>query len=82
MGRAYKLDAYEKCVNLSPNIMISLIKSRRTRCEKSVGNLPEMRNAFRVLIGKPETSQHDRPRRRWRGDNIKIYLRDGCEGVA
>jgi hypothetical protein len=61
---------------LSPNIMISLIKSRRTRCEKSVGNLCEMRNAFGVLIGKPETGQHDRPRRRW-GDNIKyIYAMD------
>lgn len=40
-----------------------------------------MRNAFGVLIGKAETSQHDRPKRRWE-ENIKLYLCDGCEGVA
>jgi hypothetical protein len=38
----------------------------------------EKRNAYRILVGKPEGR---RPRRRW-VDNIKIYLREiGRDGV-
>jgi hypothetical protein len=34
------------------------------------------RNAYRILLGKPEGEKPlDRPRRRWVG-NIKMYLRD------
>jgi transposase len=42
----------------------------------------EKRNAYRVLLGKPEGKRPlGRPRRRW-VDNIKIGLRDkGWEGV-
>jgi hypothetical protein len=36
----------------------------------------EKRNAYRILVGKPEgKSPLGRPRRRWM-DNIKIYLRE------
>jgi hypothetical protein len=36
----------------------------------------ERRNAYRILVGKPEGRRPlGRPRRRW-VDNIKIYLRD------
>jgi hypothetical protein len=42
----------------------------------------EKRNAFRILVGKPEGRRPlGRPRRRW-VDNIKIDLRDiVCEDV-
>jgi hypothetical protein len=42
----------------------------------------EKRNAYRILVGKPEGKRPlVRPRRRW-VDNIKIYLRDtGWDGV-
>jgi hypothetical protein len=36
----------------------------------------EKRNAYRIMVGKPEGKRPlGRPRRRW-VDNIKIYLRD------
>jgi hypothetical protein len=40
------------------------------------------RNAFRILVGKPEGKRPlGRPRRRW-VDNIKMDLRDtGCDGM-
>jgi hypothetical protein len=38
-----------------------------------------MRNAYRILVGKPEGKRLiGRPRRRW-VDNIKIYLREILE---
>jgi hypothetical protein len=42
----------------------------------------EKRNAYRILVGKPERRRPlGRPRRRW-VDNIKIDLRDiGWDGV-
>jgi hypothetical protein len=42
----------------------------------------EMRNAYRILVGKPEGKrQLGRPRRMWM-DNIKIDLREiGWDGV-
>jgi hypothetical protein len=42
----------------------------------------EKRNAYRILVGKPEGKRPlGRPRRRW-VDNIKIYLREiGWDGV-
>jgi hypothetical protein len=51
----------------SPNI-IRMIKSRRMRWA-------ETRNAYRMLVGKPEGKRPlGRPRRRW-VDNIKMDLR-------
>jgi hypothetical protein len=42
----------------------------------------ERRNAYRILVGKPEgRSPLGRPRRRW-VDNIKMGLREiGCDGI-
>jgi hypothetical protein len=42
----------------------------------------ETRNAYRILVGKPEGKRPlGRPRRRWM-DNINIYLRElGWDGV-
>jgi hypothetical protein len=42
----------------------------------------EKRNAYRILVGKPEGNRPlGRPRRRW-VDNIKMDLREiGCDGV-
>jgi hypothetical protein len=42
----------------------------------------EKRNAYKILVGKPEGKRPlGRPRRRWVG-NIKIYLREiGWDGM-
>jgi hypothetical protein len=59
---------HEELHNLysSPNI-IRMIKSRRMRWARHVACMGVKRNAYRILVGKPE----GRPRRRW-VDNIKI----------
>jgi hypothetical protein len=59
----------------SPNI-IRMIKSRRMRWAGHVTPMGETRNAYRILVGKPEGKRPlGRPRRRW-VDNIKIDLRE------
>jgi hypothetical protein len=42
----------------------------------------EKRNAYRILVGKPDGKRSlGRPRRRW-ADNIKMYLREiGLDGM-
>jgi hypothetical protein len=42
----------------------------------------ETRNAYRILVGKPEGKRpRRRPRRRW-VDNVRIYLREiGWDGM-
>ena len=58
----------------SPNIIRNL-KSRRLRWAGHVVRMEQFRNAYRVLVGKPETKRPlGRPRRRWE-DNIKMDLR-------
>jgi hypothetical protein len=58
----------------SPNI-IRMIKSRRMRWAEHVAPMRAKRNAYRVLVGKPEGKRPlGRRRRRW-VDNIKIDLR-------
>jgi hypothetical protein len=44
--------------------------------------MEEKRNAYSILVGKPEGKRPlGRPRRRW-WDNIKMYLREiGGDGV-
>jgi hypothetical protein len=55
----------------SPNI-IKMIKSRRMRWTGNVARMGETRNAYRILVGKPEGKRPlGRPRRRL-VDNIKI----------
>jgi hypothetical protein len=59
-----------------------MIKSRRMRWAGHVARMGETRNAYRILVGKPEGKRPlGRPRRRWVG-NIKIDLRGiGWDGV-
>jgi hypothetical protein len=58
----------------SPNI-IRMIKSRMMKWAGHVERMGETRNAYRILVGKPEGKRPlGRPRRRW-VDNIKINLR-------
>jgi hypothetical protein len=72
------------CINLhndelhslysSPNI-VRVIKSRKMRWAGHVAYMGEVRGAYRVLVGRPESKiPLGRPRRR-REDNIKLDLR-------
>jgi hypothetical protein len=65
----------------SPSI-IRTIKSRRMRWAGHVARMGEKRNAYRILVGKPEDKrQLERPIRRWVG-NIKMVLREiGWDGM-
>jgi hypothetical protein len=59
-----------------------MIKSRRMRWAGHVARMGEKRNAYRILVGKPEGKRPlGRPRRRW-VDNIKMVLREiGWDGM-
>ncbi|KAJ4450625.1 hypothetical protein ANN_02053 [Periplaneta americana] len=62
-------------LNSSPDI-IRNIKSRRLRRAGYVARMGDSRNAYRVLVGRPEGKRPlGRPRRRWE-DNIKMDLRE------
>jgi hypothetical protein len=65
----------------SPGIII-IIKSRRMRWAGHVARMGEKRNAYRILVRKPEGKRPmGRPRRRW-VDNVKMDLRElGWDGV-
>jgi hypothetical protein len=58
------------------------LKSRRMRWAGHVARMVETRNAYRILVGKPEGKRPlGRPSRRW-VDNIKIDLREiGWDGM-
>jgi hypothetical protein len=57
----------------SPSI-IRIIKSRRMRWVGHVARMGEKRNAYRLLVGKPDGKRLlGRPRRRW-VDNIRMDL--------
>jgi hypothetical protein len=56
----------------SPSI-IRIIKSRKMRWAGHVARRGEKRNAYRLLVGKPEGTPLGRPRRRWM-DNIRMDL--------
>jgi hypothetical protein len=64
----------------SPNI-VRVIKSRRMRWARHVARMGEMRDVYRVLVGRPEgKTSRGRSRRRWE-DNIKMDLREiGIDG--
>jgi hypothetical protein len=54
--------------------IIRIIKSRRMIWEGHVARMGEKRNAYRLLVGKPEGKRPlGRPRRRW-VDNIRMYI--------
>jgi hypothetical protein len=65
----------------SPNIL-QLTKSRRIKWAGYVERMGEMRNLYRILVGKPQEKRSlTRPRRR-RGDNMRKDLREiKWEGV-
>jgi hypothetical protein len=55
----------------SPSI-IRMIKSRKMRWAGHVARMGEKRNAYRILVGKPDGKRPlRRPRRRW-VDNIRM----------
>jgi hypothetical protein len=59
----------------SPNT-IRMIKSRRMSLAGHVARMGEKRNAYRILVGKPERKRPlGRLRRRW-VDSIKIDFRE------
>jgi hypothetical protein len=66
----------------SPSI-IRVIKSGRMRLVGHVARVGKKRNAYRLLVGKPEGDRPlGRPRRRW-VDNIKMGLLEiGWGGVG
>jgi len=47
-----------------------------------IANMGDMRNAYKILVGKPEGKRPlGRPRHIWK-NNIRIYIREtGCEGA-
>ena len=62
----------------SSNIIRNL-KSGRLRWTGHVARMEQFKNAYRVLVGKPESERPLwRPRRRW--EDIKMDLREvGCD---
>jgi hypothetical protein len=59
----------------SPSI-IRIIKSRRKRWAGHVARMGEKRNAYRILVGKPEGERPLGRPRRMCVDNIKMDLRE------
>jgi hypothetical protein len=59
-----------------------MIKSRRMRWTGHIARIREKRNAYRILMGKPEEKRPlGRPKHRW-VDNNKMDLRKvGWDGV-
>jgi hypothetical protein len=60
-----------------------MIKSRRMRWAGYVARMEKKRNAFRILVGKPDGKRPlARPRCRW-VDNIKMGFRGiGLDGIV
>jgi hypothetical protein len=59
----------------SSPIIIRVVKSMRMRWERHVARMEAKRNAYRILVGKPEGKRPlGRPRRRW-VENITLDLR-------
>jgi hypothetical protein len=68
-----KLHNEELCDLYSSPSVIRIIKSRRIRWASHVARMGEKRNAYRLLVGKPEGKiPLGRPRRRW--VDIRLYL--------
>jgi hypothetical protein len=74
MGEWRKLHNEELCDLYSSPSIIRIIKSRRMRWAGHEARMGEKRNAYRLLVGKPEGKRPlGRPRRRW-VDNIRMDL--------
>jgi hypothetical protein len=75
-GEWRKLHNEELCDLYSSPSIIRIIKSRRMRWAGHVTRMREKRNAYRLLVGKPEGKRPlGRPRRRWVA-NIKRDLEE------
>jgi hypothetical protein len=73
-GEWRKLHNKELCGSNSSPSIIRIIKSRRMKWAGHVTRIGEKRNAYRLLVGKPEGKRPlGRPRRIW-VDNIKMYF--------
>ena len=58
--------------------IIRNFKSRRLRWAGYIAHMEQSRNAYRVLVEKPEGKRPlGRPRCRWE-DNIKMNLKEAC----
>ena len=79
-GELRKLHNAQIHVLYSSPEVIKNVKSRRLRWAGHVARMEAYRNAYRILVGKPEGKRPLwRPRRRWE-DNIKMDLREvGCD---
>jgi hypothetical protein len=76
MGDWRKLHIEELHNLYSSSNIIRMIKSRRMRWAGHVARIGETRNAYRILVGKPEEKRPlGRPRRRW-VVNIKMDPRE------
>jgi hypothetical protein len=59
----------------SPSI-IMVIKSRTMRMAEHVARMGKMRNAYKILVGKPEGRRPlGRPRSSWK-DNVRVDLKE------
>ena len=78
LGTYLPVDTVTYDLYSSPNIF-RVIKSGRMRWAGHVARMGEEREAYRVLVGKPEGKRPlGRPRRRW-VDNIRMDLQEvGC----
>ncbi|KAJ4439424.1 hypothetical protein ANN_07548 [Periplaneta americana] len=75
-GEWRKLHNAELHALYSSSDIIRNIISRRLRWAGHVARMGESRNAYRMLVGRPEGKRPlGRPRRRWK-DNIKMDLRE------
>jgi hypothetical protein len=81
-GEWRKLHDRELHILYSSPEIIRQTKSRRMKWVGHVAHMGEVRNVYRVLVGKPEgKSPLERPRHRWE-DGIKMDLKEiGCGGV-
>ena len=79
MGEWRRLHNKELNNLYSSSNIVQVIKSRRMRWAGHVARMGEEREAYRVLVGKPEGKRPlGRPRHRW-VDNIRMDLQDvGC----
>jgi hypothetical protein len=58
-----------------------MIKSRRMRWTGHIAGMREKRNAYRILLGKPERKRPlGKPRHRW--ENIKMDLKRHRMGLC
>jgi len=73
-----KMGGWRKLLNIlsASNDISRVIRSRRMKWTGYVACTKEIRNAYKVMVGKPEGKRSlGRPRRSWK-DNIRMDLRE------